>query len=291
MWLDCLQGPFRYKTAFLLTVVILCMGYTLTNDGNFATETSVSNDSHIMLPERANVTVITFGHNCCSEHKKKICHTAMTVGEVDSCYALGMDALDAEFQMEHKSILSIRRGAGLWLWKPYIIRKYLDAANEGDYIVYSDAGAHFVGSFVKNLLPVFAYDDVAERTDVLIWSVGLSHSLFCKQKAFELMDCNTLACHRCKQINAYFLVFKKSPRSLEIVDEWLKYCTDIRIISDVPPNHPSNEVREFKSHRHDQAVLTNVLAKRGLFPQNDGLVPGSNAKGEALRLTMLHTRL
>ena len=52
--------------------------------------------------------------------------------------------IDANFYAKNKLILDQKRGAGYWLWKPYIIKDALSAVNDGDYVFYVDSGAFFV---------------------------------------------------------------------------------------------------------------------------------------------------
>jgi len=51
-----------------------------------------------------------------------------------------------DFVNRNKNILQRKRGAGYWLWKPYIICQELYLARDGDIIVYSDASVDFVAN-------------------------------------------------------------------------------------------------------------------------------------------------
>jgi len=50
------------------------------------------------------------------------------------------------FVNRNKNILERKRGAGYWLWKPYLIFQELYLARDGDIIVYSDALVNFVAN-------------------------------------------------------------------------------------------------------------------------------------------------
>ena len=67
-----------------------------------------------------------------------------------------------------KKIFAEKKGAGYWLWKPYIINKTLGMVNDGDYILYSDSGSAFVNS-IKHLVREM---DRA-NTDVMVFSLKL----------------------------------------------------------------------------------------------------------------------
>ena len=48
--------------------------------------------------------------------------------------------LQKEFWNENKKILRYSRGAGYWIWKPFILSKILPLLGEDDVLVYSDLG-------------------------------------------------------------------------------------------------------------------------------------------------------
>jgi hypothetical protein len=49
--------------------------------------------------------------------------------------------LGADYWRVHaETVRRYRRGFGLWTWKPYVVRRSLEALPEGDMLVYSDAG-------------------------------------------------------------------------------------------------------------------------------------------------------
>jgi hypothetical protein len=55
------------------------------------------------------------------------------------------------FYSENKAILDLERGAGYWLWKPFIISETLKEMEEGDCLIYSDSGIQVVA----DLTPLF----------------------------------------------------------------------------------------------------------------------------------------
>ena len=57
----------------------------------------------------------------------------------------GYTALDLQddnyFASKHAEFINKnRRGFGYWLWKPYLIKKNMDAMEDGDILLYSDSG-------------------------------------------------------------------------------------------------------------------------------------------------------
>ena len=48
------------------------------------------------------------------------------------------------FADDHPEIMRAKRGAGYWLWKPFIILETLKSLPDGDVLMYCDAGAELV---------------------------------------------------------------------------------------------------------------------------------------------------
>jgi hypothetical protein len=63
------------------------------------------------------------------------------------------------FVNRNKNILERKRGAGYWLWKPYLIFQELYLARDGDIIVYSDALVNFVAN-ISYLIELTAKQDM-----------------------------------------------------------------------------------------------------------------------------------
>ena len=79
--------------------------------------------------------------------------------------AYSPDSLAPKFRQEHSEILSLKRGNGLWLWKPYIILDALEHVDEGDYVFYCDSGAFFFDS----AMPL-----IESMGDCDVWVSGIS---------------------------------------------------------------------------------------------------------------------
>ena len=60
------------------------------------------------------------------------------------------------------------------------------------------------------------------------------------------------------------MVVKKSLASMNFVSEWLSYAQDSRAITDDDNILSSISYPGFRSHRHDQAILSLLVKKWGL---------------------------
>ena len=58
--------------------------------------------------------------------------------------------------------------------------------------------------------------------------------------------------------------WKKTPiENIKILEEWLLYCKNENILTDIDNKHGDN-FDCFRDHRHDQSILTNIKVKYNL---------------------------
>jgi hypothetical protein len=165
-------------------------------------------------------------------------------------------SISAEFYNLNKSILDQNRGAGYWLWKPYIINKMLNRINENEYLVYTDAGVEFVNdiSILINKMD----------QDVFIFGNNYSHYDWCKSDVIKtiLPDWEYQYINDKRQAQASVLIVKNTEASRIFIGKWLKYCQIDHFITDSQSFIPN--CYTFQEHRHDQAVLTCLAYKYGI---------------------------
>lgn len=154
--------------------------------------------------------------------------------------------IDPEFMWQNKDILMQKRGAGYWLWKPYLIDRELKKMKDGGILIYADAGIEFVNS-IKH---------ITDRMEGDIWLFGnqYQHVHWCKADVFIPILSNQYYNYQGKQAQASVIVIRNSQSARQWVDRWLLWCQLPGMIDDTPSktlNHP-----EFKEHRHDQAIAT-----------------------------------
>ena len=163
-----------------------------------------------------------------------------------------------EFYENNKELLDEKTGAGWWAWKPYVIQQAMEGASDGDLIVYCDCGDMFspgLQSYVENTMT----DD-----DACLLLVGNNkNGQYTKRDCFILMDCDEDDYLKSNQLEVGFMVWKDCEQSRRIINEWLSYCLDPRIIKN-DPSTLGEEPDGFVSHRNDQSILTNLAIREGL---------------------------
>lgn len=202
------------------------------------------------------IALVSYASNNMIISQEKLVVSSLKYG-VEKTFSYGPDCIDPMFYSMNKKTLDAERGAGFWLWKPYVTNKALHSGylHEGDYLIYSDAGVEILND-VRHLTN--AVDE-----DILLFSNGWRHAEWCKadcMKAinhWEVFDNFTQP-----QVQASVIVMKVTDRVIDFMREWLLWCQMPGLIDDSPSKHTN--FKTFADHRHDQAILTCLQIKHGL---------------------------
>ena len=170
------------------------------------------------------------------------------------------DIRKTSFYTENRAILDAPAGMGYWLWKPYVILETLKSLPENALVVYSDSGIEIIGS-LEPLLRVCEN----ESPLVLFGNGDHLNSMWTKRDCFILMGCDTEYYWRSPQCDAAFGLFRKCDLTIKFVEEWLQYCRDPRILTDLPNTCGKHNLPDFLAHRWDQSVLS-LMAQKYRLP-------------------------
>ena len=185
--------------------------------------------------------------------------TALKLGGFSEVIAYSPESIDDEFRKSHSEILSIPRGNGLWIWKPYIILDALERVSDGDYVFYCDSGA-FVFSSIKPLI------DSMGDCDIWTSSNNTIEEQWTKPQVFDKLGANDPAIKTSCQLHATFILTRKSEMSCSFIREWLRLCTIPELIKPFEPGEPHGACIE---HREDQSLLSVLCKLRGIKPHKD----------------------
>ena len=181
--------------------------------------------------------------------------TAYWFGRADKVIEYSKKDIDQNYVEEHKKIFSYKRGAGLWLWKPYLIHKALMTINEGDWLFYSDAGVTFIRS-LKHIIKCAE----EHHQDVFTIEQPTLCRQFTKRECYSIMGVDDHGENQALGL----LLLRKSDVSVEFIEEWLHLCEDEELLS---PNHFYPNIEEwpdYYAHREDQSILSLLRTKWGL---------------------------
>ena len=226
---------------------------------------------------RARKYLITYGHNCCKESKIRAVNKAIDVAKVDYAETFDLSDISVPFQISHSKILRRRKGAGYWLWKPYIILKtLLTKMNDGDMLMYNDAGTYWIkdaGPIVKVCMET--------KHNIVSFHQPYQESEYSKRDAFVLMDMDDPRVYQKGQTQRMdgFIVLMKTCKTIQFAMEFLAYTADGRITTDDKnvmgkPNFPN-----FKGNRHGHTVFSLLTKKWGVLELRDPCTCGRNGFG------------
>ncbi|HJD55767.1 MAG TPA: hypothetical protein LFW21_03875 [Rickettsia endosymbiont of Pyrocoelia pectoralis] len=177
-------------------------------------------------------------------------HYAINKG-IDFVFNYKKKHIDPQFVEEHKEIFAEPAGAGLWLWKPYIILETMKKAPENAIIIYLDS-AFVIKQHVSNFIKLLSDNNI-----LLVHDHDRKNGNYVKGESFALMNCLSEECRNAPHIWSAVMIVRNNAESRSFIEKWLKSCEDIRVISgkdyNIYPHYP-----EYKWHHSDQSVLSLV---------------------------------
>ena len=208
---------------------------------------------------------------------KRIKEEAISSNIFDTVTAVDEKDLDPEFQ----NILLKRidfygpRGYAYWSWKPRIIKDKLNIMQDGDCLLYMDAGStlNINENSVHNLL------NIAERTKNLPMQItGITTSSndirYTTSKLVDFMSgyygfIYEQELLKRQQICAGTMLLIKSENSVKAINEFDDVCNNhFELITDI---FNKDELRDdFIDNRHDQSVWSLITKYYGIRPSKLG---------------------
>lgn len=163
---------------------------------------------------------------------------------------------DHLFSTLNKDILESDRGAGYWLWKPYIIYNNLLRLSNNDILIYTDAGVEIVNNL--------SYIIDSMDNDIFLFGNNYRHLDWCKMDVMNVVYpyWNDVFDNENRQVQASAIFIKNTYSTRLFISKWLKYCQIDHLINDTK-SHAEN-YPTFQEHRHDQAILTALAYKYNL---------------------------
>jgi len=201
------------------------------------------------------IYVINFADDAYESIRVQNTSSAYQYGHADKVIEYRPKDIDIVYRQAHSSIFGYKRGAGLWLWKPYLIIKTLEILEEDDWLFYCDAGAVFINSLIP--LTHFAHQ---QNKDCLFFELPLLAKEFTKKEVLKKcgVDGNN------NQVLASYMLLKKSDAVISLLKEWQSMCEEESLLSPIVFDRSVQENEIFGGHREDQSLLDIVIRKNAL---------------------------
>lgn len=170
--------------------------------------------------------------------------------------------VQTEFYNRHQNVLDQPRGAGYWLWKPYIILEKFKELNEGDFLFYIDADIKIIAD------PAPLLELCTQNNGILLFiEKDPRHNCkyWVKRDVFHLMDLDEPRYHNAPSANAGIQLYQKKETSQGFLEALLFWCTyNPGILTDEPNICGKPDLEGFIEHRHDQAILSMLRIKHDI---------------------------
>ena len=186
--------------------------------------------------------------------------TAYLFGKADKVLEYSSKDIPQSYKDKHKDIFAYKRGAGLWLWKPYLVNKALNNLQMGDWMFYSDGGSLLIQDI--HLLIKCAN---MNNSDVMLFEQPLLHRQFTKRETMVKMN----VCDKGTNQTLGIFLLKKTNNTISLMKEWLANCEKEELIS---PKKFFSEISDFEDyvmHREDQSILSTLRVKYDIISYRD----------------------
>ena len=184
------------------------------------------------------------------------------------------DLKQTAFYRDNRALLDAVCGAGYWAWKPYFTRQALELLEEGDILMYCDAGT----AIIAPPDPLIQICRSNSSGLVIFDARPLTNRQFTKRDCFVRLNCDTADHWDATKVIAGLLLVRKSARTIAFIDEWLAHCQDPAAISDEENRCGLPDLEGFLVHRHDQAILSLLVSKHRIETYRNPTVWGNFLK-------------
>lgn len=170
-------------------------------------------------------------------------------------FSYGPDNLDKQFKDRNKDVLKQHKGAGYWIWKPYIIKDALNKIGKDDVLIYCDVDQ----GFIKD--PKILADECI-KLQIGLYVSPRPTRIWTKRDCFIIMDCDSIEYHNSFLGLGGISCWMKNELCEKILDDWLFYAQDSRISM----RHTENVLGKpnldgFIRHSTDQSIITLLSVK------------------------------
>jgi hypothetical protein len=149
------------------------------------------------------------------------------------------------------------KGYGYWIWKSYLTLKTLHEMNDGDILVYADAGCEINYEGIDTLESFF---NLVKTNDKGFLSFQLNDLMYHHEERWTKMDLfhhfGVEIFRPTLQLHSTYFVLEKCPNTMKIATMWYFTVHNYHFIDDSPSIAPNDMY--FYEHRHDQSVFSLV---------------------------------
>jgi hypothetical protein len=209
---------------------------------------------------------MTYANDVFETAKKRLVKEAIQFNEFTTINDFGPENLPSWVQKKYQDILNVRRGGGYWLWRPFILYEKLKQINDGEFLLFLDAGCKLNPLGKKRF---HEYINMLHTSEYGILSFQMSGNkgpgTLAKEKEWttkEIFDYFNVSLDseiaNSGQLLGGVFIIKKNKHSMNYVKEVIKCMMRYPLLTTDSYNRNQNEY--FIDNRHEQSI-TSVLRK------------------------------
>lgn len=203
-----------------------------------------------------NIHFITYGNHLFERAKQRLCREATKFYNFKSVKGYGPEDLPLHFSEKYKDILSMKRGGGYWIWKYILLKNKLEEINNGDIVIYLDAGCTLNPQGIKRF---DEYLKMLKESDDGILSFQMQDQLekwWTTKEIFNYFNIDVESEYgNSGQYVGGILFIKKCKHSLKFIDDVLKVLDIDRLLFTDYYNNKGQAIY-FKDNRHEQSITS-----------------------------------
>lgn len=200
-----------------------------------------------------------------SQLARDAAHAAEALDFFDEITLFTEHDLSAEFTSRMGRYLTPScRGFGYWSWKPWSIHHVLQEMEEGDRLLYLDAGCHINANGTDRFRE---YVNMLDRDSrgMLVFTNGQPEYKWTKGDIFRHFGVSQEDGHitHTQQIAGGHVFLKKNPLTESLIRDWLHVFYDHLHLADNTPSASPN-LPGFVENRYDQSIFSILCKLRGI---------------------------
>jgi len=225
-------------------------------------------EERAMSSDSKKIVFLTFGGGkTWPDAARRLAKQAQATGIFDEVFAETSDTFfedNPDFSRHRAFIESNARGWGYWIWKPFLVLKYMNRLRDGDILFYLDAGCEILPENRAKFEPLLQH--IANNGNAFFdysrYAV-FNLAFWCKQSLLDALQQEfgvAVDWLRAPKIWAGGFGLTKSDRNIAFLNHWLRFATqdNYHLVDDTPSKVP--QIYPFFEHRHDQSILSCLKA-------------------------------
>lgn len=150
------------------------------------------------------------------------------------------------------------KGAGYWFWKAPLLLHHLEHISWNDFVIYADVDLRDHLRWMGNLLQTMVDHST---TSLAVYQVDYLERSYNKADAYRSYCPTQNQSHDTSfQYAGGWLVLRKTMTTMQLIRDWQDGLSNYHLLNDEPSIQPN--IREFRYHLHDQAILSVLLKCR-----------------------------